>query len=616
MADPIDRARAFVLIDCSSSTSRDQRADLGAFRATRVAIVESIDPESKRATLREGYFEPRNFHEAIGKPLNEVLSQQLERRFGVMLISDLAHSLGGYVATVIDPCSPCKNDWDAGNASTRMVDGADPRGLTGLLPQIAVMKDVPGGQVCACIPIGPTLTTTADGSKIPAGYVVGKPAPASSSGGTQDASAQSSALNTAALSTFFYVDPTVTGQGSDGTPSSKLGARTDALFGDVVNALYGPLLFDKTDSSALAEGSTISGATEYQGKIKWNSTKKVWVPTFWASSGGGGGGVGFYGDGSDGALVVGHNDSLTPVCGGVVVDTFSGPMYGYTPTAQWFHACGRPLWCTDLTIDANTVMYTGNYAIYVSGTLTLNGEITCGGDGMGYNNVSVFAPTNGHSISQFGAPPGQSNGPGLQGSVSAAPPFDEGGGGAGIGDPSKISGAGGAAGGHAGGAGIGAGFLPRQMAGAPFAGSATGSGGAARAFPLGYENGSPNAVTADRAFSGGCSGGSGAGDASSRGGDGGAGGGVLALFAKQIVGSGKITCSGGRGLPPLFGPNAGGGGGGNGGVLLVFSKSVVAGAIPGITVTNVPGSGGAGVGSGSAGTPGGGGGYTRLTDTS
>lgn len=281
-----------------------------------------------------------------------------------------------------------------------------------------------------------------------------------------------------------------------------------------------------------------------------------WVP----APSGGSSPFPYYGTASDGSLTVATNQSIT--------SSFAGfKNYG------------------DLVVNPGVVLTVIGGILWVDGVLTLNGDIDISG-GAG----SAASATGGVS------------GPGMNGAGGTSA-----GGGGGItagsaglpttnplnGIAAALGGNGGAGGAGSGGAGGAAGVVP----------TLNGPTEAAVVDLLSWMQGRIMArnVGATFGYAGGRGGGGGGGDGSVRGPSGGGGAGFLVIFAREIVGTGRILARGGAGGANSTGTNVGGGGGGGGGFVGIVTDSDSALSI---TIDVSGGAGGAGRGTGVAGAAG------------
>lgn len=344
-----------------------------------------------------------------------------------------------------------------------------------------------------------------------------------------------------------------------------------------------------------------------------------------AGGGGGGGGTpGVFGDASDGALHFTKADNLQPISYGwdlsLYNSSYPAANWGRSST-DWIHAIDRRvLWCSNLTIDAGVVVIPAwlsrPCALFVDGTLTINGEISVSGDDMAYPLLS-------NTFAGGGATAGGGGSNSVNGGNGAPHdgPIDE------QSTSSSGSGAGGNAGAATGGlgsyslAGQG-GYLPKKVGDAPDPNDPSGRSQGYRSFPINLIGSATGGIGEDVARGYGSDGGGGAASVPSGsylavGGNGGPGGGRLVICARAVTGTGKIRAEGGRGQPGKLidlgsglSGSAGGGGAGDGGVVIVFSDSDLG---AGITVSVIKGAhGGAAAGSGSAGAAAGADGYKRC----
>jgi hypothetical protein len=273
-----------------------------------------------------------------------------------------------------------------------------------------------------------------------------------------------------------------------------------------------------------------------------------------------------FGDGSDGAVTISSNTSLT-----------------------------RDMYYSSLTVNAGVTLSPNGWRIFCTGTANILGTIDASG---GNGTASAGASGGGPGAAGGGANAVIAQGAaGTTGGITAGTVGNAGG--PYLVDPSVNSGAGGASGG--GNAGGGAGAQSRMV------------GGVAQ-----FRN-SANAILAEGITSGivigrlggGASGGSGAGDGTNRGGGGGGGASGIVIVAAVLAGNGTIAAKGGNGGGPGTTGNCGGGGGGNGGsIILVTTSNTFTG-----TITAAGGTGGAGVGTGVAGGAGAPGGTLTLLVT-
>lgn len=209
----------------------------------------------------------------------------------------------------------------------------------------------------------------------------------------------------------------------------------------------------------------------------------------------------------------------------------------------------RDMYYEDLTVNVGATLNTGGYRVFVSDTLTLNGNISYNGNSGttgGLGGLALTANTVGG-----GSAGGTSGNAGSNG------------GNAGAAAANTSMGAIGGSGGQGGG-GVGSGLpgLPGAISVVPAANGGTQVFNDIMRAILGRD------VTGTR-LTGGTGGGGGGGSATGgggvKGGGGGGGGGVVIVCARTVTGSGAITANGGAGAAGANGGNQGGGGGGGGG---------------------------------------------------
>jgi hypothetical protein len=277
-----------------------------------------------------------------------------------------------------------------------------------------------------------------------------------------------------------------------------------------------------------------------------------------APSGGGAGGLGVYGNGADGDLTISSGTT-----------TLAGDAY-----------------YNNLTVDAGARLNTANYRVFVRGTLTNNGAVSCNGGDASGQTAGTFTPNTVYGTSPAGGAGGTTGAGTNGGNTSQA-----------------LGNAGGAGGASDGGVGANAGVVTPPTAA---------QGGAQLVYAL------PQAVnplilgTSPLQLKGGASGGGGrAATAGQDGGGGGGAGGVCMVAAAALAGTGTLEAKGGAGGNAVGG-NAGGGGGGGGGCVILVTRSgtsvgsfgTATYSVGGVTVDVSGGSGGSGSGSGSAGSAG------------
>jgi hypothetical protein len=265
-----------------------------------------------------------------------------------------------------------------------------------------------------------------------------------------------------------------------------------------------------------------------------------------------------YGNGSDGAVTLAVNTTLTR---DMYYDTLTVPL-GITLKTNGFR-----LFCRTQLILNGTISIAGNAAAGATGGLSTAGNADFLTAGLGMLGIGGDGTT---ATSGAGGTPATGT--------------------------NTLGGAGGA-----GGAGTNAG----GAAAVPSGLSAI-QGGPAPADLLTLISGLVHNVqslisnpTTWGQIQGGVGGSAGGGDGTNAGGGGGGGGGVMGIYARQITGTGTITCAGGPGGNGASG-NTGGGGGGGGGVLFLVTNNLV---VP-VTLTVAGGPGGAKSGTGLVGASG------------
>jgi hypothetical protein len=320
------------------------------------------------------------------------------------------------------------------------------------------------------------------------------------------------------------------------------------------------------------------------------------------------GGSGAYfawgGDGSDGAAV--FNGSST--------------VLGLVPSAS-VYTLVRDIVCTDITVNSGVTLITANYAVFATGTATINGTIHNDG-GTASNGQTATSATGGTggNVGVRTSSPGGNDGhynrlinpvagtAGGNGGTAAGTQAAAATAGTGVSntplDGTGAAGATGSSGGKGGTGTSGAGGAVRTGAtgGAAFASVSwqTGRTAAVAASGIAFNAVTPHFVQASNAGNGGApGGGGGGGDGTNSGGGGGGGGGeggsggVCAIFAHTIsIGAtGIVRANGGRGGNGGNGRtqtvgNVGGGGGGAGGsggvggiVWLIYHRYTNAGTV-------------------------------------
>lgn len=263
------------------------------------------------------------------------------------------------------------------------------------------------------------------------------------------------------------------------------------------------------------------------------------------------GGIGFFGDGADGALTY---DGSTTILGMVP----SGSVYTLT----------RDIYPSSMTVNTGVTIKNRGFRIICKGTLTLTGTAKIHDNGNNGTNTG----TKGSALAAAGM---------LQAS-SAQGGNDQV---AGSSITSSLGGAGGAGGGGSGGAG--------GTVTAP----STNNGGTNLLRSLPFTLWIDTMIFA-LTLKGGAGGGGGT-DGTNVGGGGGGGGGAVVVAAKTITGAGFIQAIGGNGGAGNT-TNDSGGGGGGGGFVCIVTRSVA-----GVTISAAGGTGGAsGGGAGVAGSNG------------
>ena len=274
-----------------------------------------------------------------------------------------------------------------------------------------------------------------------------------------------------------------------------------------------------------------------------------------------------YGDGSDGDVTISSNTSLT-----------------------------EPKFYNNLTVNSGVTLDLRCFPIYVKGTLTLNGTISCDGK-VGVSSAGGLGSGNSDSTNSYSRWHGANGGdggvslPNGGGYAARSTPFDT----------AAVFTANGGNGGndsyYYGGSGSNTNltYILRWIQGLP-------------TLLSGLYDGPVLKLTAYYDYSlsmrlrGGLGGGGGgvyAYSGSSNGGPGGGGGGVLRVFARTLAGSGTLAARGANGGNG-YNTSGGGGGGGAGGAVLLVSSSTS----HSYTLTAPGGSGGTGCGGASAGSAG------------
>jgi hypothetical protein len=569
-----DSAKPIYLRD-SSRGSEGQKDELGRFGSVVVGIVVKTDDGGFVLETRDGRLQPRNWHESEGPPISEEYPSLKDRRYSVALIADHQNGFGD-VLYPSDDANPFKNDWPFDQKSTRIVDGSDPKGKAALFAQLCRVIDDLNDQYTAAIPFKRVSGSDKDPSHdlVATGYLY-------------DADQKVAGL----LDRVFTVNPAdEEGKGRDGTVVAALSLRHDAIITHVASGsgnsdgdAHGPIAFDSTDVVALADSSTISGATEYKGKVKWDSGQKLWVPTFFVPSGGGGGGgagPGFYADGIDGAMDIGtlsvssgfadrftNGNSFNLQLHNIAVANDAG-------TNVLLATLERDIYPTILTVPATMtvsgttyplVLIPGPYKIRCSVAAVVNGRI-CNdgflGPWVALGSLANFSWTGGIGGSANGG-----NGGNPVGANKLFPQSSR--------TPGPVTSAGNGGGGSGGGGGsYGASSVVSAINGRT---------------AFGWD------VLDSSTFGSGAGGGGGQG---ASGGLGGYGAMPVFLFAPSITGSGAVSANGQKGASSA----TYGGGGGNPAPVLVVSDScsVSLSSSPGAGGTGTTASGTAGLGAGFA----------------
>lgn len=272
-----------------------------------------------------------------------------------------------------------------------------------------------------------------------------------------------------------------------------------------------------------------------------------------------------FGDGSDGAVVLDGTNTYPFL-------SKSGNVYTTMTSIN-----ARPFFATSLTVSGGVTLAHNAQFLFVMGTLTNAGTISCNGSN------AIGATGGAGAINSFASPglngPNGGTGNGASGVSPGNPPLTMGtSGGAGGAGASGTAGAAGS-----GGLGVVGGSAYLLAHGGPQFSQGT----------FAYN------LTTSYRWQGGPSGGAGGGDGTNSGGGGGGGGGILNIFAKTVINSGTIQANGGNGGTPTAGNCGGGGGGGSGQVTITTLSYTNTGA-----VQANGGAGGAGTGTGAAGSAG------------
>jgi hypothetical protein len=248
----------------------------------------------------------------------------------------------------------------------------------------------------------------------------------------------------------------------------------------------------------------------------------------------------FFGDGSDGTVIIAVNTTLT-----------------------------RDMYYDNLTVDVGVILTPGFFRIFVKGTLALNGEITLLGVNATSSTGAVVLTA---QLLSSGSSGGSST---LTGSGNGGVLSDALGGTGGNGGSSNLAG------------GIGG-----------VAGTGTNTTGNLTAYSLLLNASMLRANTTTTQGGGGTGGGSGSGDGAIAGGGGGSGAGNIVICARTITGSGTLRSKGGNGFSPT---NGGGGGGGGGGYIYILTEDTVPNTVVFDLSGGAAGAAGAGGNAGNAG---------------
>jgi hypothetical protein len=268
--------------------------------------------------------------------------------------------------------------------------------------------------------------------------------------------------------------------------------------------------------------------------------------------------LGWYGDGSDGAIVFDGTNTFA---------SFTSTT-GAAPTLTYF--LSRDVYATTITVSSGITVNAGNFRLFASVGITITGTYTSSPASIanGYNQGIAIA-----TGTLFGGQDGAHGASGTQ-------------------TPNNLTAVTYCLGGKGGSGGSG------------ISGAGGGPGNTANTPALEFPRNAVQAVNCfgftagtSTQFKGGSGGGGGASTkgATSVGGGGGAGAGIIALYAPYVSGTGTIQASGGSGAAAVAASGAGGGGGGGGAVVIVSQQQ------PTPTITLYGGWPGAGVGTGQNG---------------
>ncbi len=265
---------------------------------------------------------------------------------------------------------------------------------------------------------------------------------------------------------------------------------------------------------------------------------------------------GVYGPGTDGALVFDGSTSLT-LSGGN--DAITGPTAGTGKFAGYnVYTLPHDMLATSITVNSGVAINTGGYRIFANSTLTNNGLIHRSGSnasGTGAQSAPAFAGCGGGTAGGASGAVGTATTSNLAAwttanSTSTAGSTNS----AGINGQVLFKGGGG------GGSSVGVGFTSGATA---LKASTAGSLDFIVVMSCRFSDRSLSAPQ-------GGSGGGGGGNAAT-GGSGGPGAGVIAVYARQITGSGIFQATGGNGGNATATSGGGGGGGGGGAAIIVYS---------------------------------------------
>lgn len=276
-------------------------------------------------------------------------------------------------------------------------------------------------------------------------------------------------------------------------------------------------------------------------------------------------------------LTQAEGDALySPIGGGGGLLPFGSGFDGDVTINAGTTTLTRDMAYNNLTIAASGILVTAGFRVQVKGTLTVNATGAIHNDGGSTTTSAAGAAAGiGSTTGLGGGAAGQAGGTTT--------------GNAGGTLNSSLGGNGGSGGSGTSGAGGAAGTANHNI---------TGGDGQFDAYAVGWNARICSSVS--QLNPGGAAGGSGGGNGSQGGGSG-AGGGAMALAAKTVSNSGRISCNGGNGANGP-GVNRGGGGGGGGGYLF-FVYSTLTGNAPTVN-GGTGGTGGAGGGNGNNGSPG------------